>query len=361
MLLHSILLKTKLKLHFVFTNLKMEKKGQITIKDIAKELGISPSTVSRALKNHPDIGLKTREAVHELALKHHYKPNTVALSLRSSKTHTIGVVIPEVVHFFFSSVISGIEHAANEAGYNVMICQSDEDAEREVTSLKTLTSSRVDGILASIAKTTTNFAHYRELIDERMPLVFFDRAIREIPADKVIIDDFKGAFEAVEHLISRGCKKIIHLGAPLNLIIGQRRREGYIDALKRYNLAHDESLIYKCDSREEALVTMEEIIKSGIGFDGVFAVNDLTASGVLRVLKHYGINVPGDVKVVGFSDGIVANVTDPMLTTVDQHGFEMGVEATRLLLGRILGSIDNYSPVTRIIPTDLIIRESTGG
>jgi DNA-binding LacI/PurR family transcriptional regulator len=338
----------------------MEKKGQITIKDIAKELGISPSTVSRALKNHPDIGIKTREAVHELAMKHHYKPNTVALSLRSSKTHTIGVVIPEVVHFFFSSVISGIEHAANEAGYNVMICQSDEDAEREVTSIKTLTSSRVDGIMASVAKTATNFSHYKELLDDNMPLVFFDRAIREIPADKVIIDDYKGAFEAVEHLISRGCKKIIHLSAPQNLIIGQRRREGYIDALKRYNLVPDESLMYKCDSREQALEVMEDIIKSGMKFDGVFAVNDLTASGVLRVLKRNGLKVPDDIKVVGFSDGIVANVTDPMLTTVDQHGFEMGVEATRLLLGRIHGTIDNYSPVTKVIPTELVIRESTG-
>jgi LacI family transcriptional regulator len=284
-------------------------------------LGISPSTVSRALKNHTDIGIKTREAVHELAKKHHYKPNTVALSLRSSKTRTIGVVIPQVVHFFFSSVISGIEHAANEAGYNVMICQSDEDAEREITSIKTLTSSRVDGILASVAKTTTDFSHYAELLEEQIPLVLFDRAIREIAVDKVIIDDYKGAFEAVEHLISKGCKKIIHLGAPQNLIIGQRRREGYIDALKKYNLQVDESLMYKCDSREEALEVMEEILQKGVKFDGVFAVNDLTASGVLRVLKRHGLRIPEDIKVVGFSDGIVANVTDPTLTTVDQHGF----------------------------------------
>jgi len=167
----------------------MERKSQITIKDIARELGISPSTVSRAMKNHPDISQKTKDSVRDLAEKYHYKPNAVALSLRSSKTHMIGVVIPKVVHFFFSSVISGIEHVANDAGYNVLICQSDENEEREITSIQTLTSSRVDGILASVSKDTTDFTHFKELLENNIPLVFFDRAVSEVNTDKVIIDD----------------------------------------------------------------------------------------------------------------------------------------------------------------------------
>lgn len=338
----------------------MERKGQITIKDIARELGISPSTVSRALKNHPDISAKTKTAVHELANKYHYKPNAVALSLRSSKTHMIGVVIPNIVHYFFSSVISGIEHVANEAGYNVMICQSDENEEREITSIQTLTSSRVDGILASVSKDTTDFRHYRELVDNNLPLVFFDRAIKEINTDKVIIDDVKGAYIATEHLLKMGCKRIVHLAAPQNLQIGQRRKEGYIKALKEYGILVDEKLIRKCDSRKEAIQVMKEVLDEGIKPDGVFAVNDLTATGVLRVLKDYNLQVPRDVKVVGFSDGFVANVTDPTLTTVDQHGFEMGKEAAQLLLNRITKEVDNYSPITKVIPTDLIIRESSG-
>lgn len=338
----------------------MERKGQITIKDIARELNISPSTVSRALKNHPDISSKTKEAVHALANKYNYKPNAVALSLRSSKTHMIGVIIPRVVHFFFSSVISGIEHICNEAGYNVMICQSDENEEREITSLQTLTSARVDGVLASVAKETTDFTHYKELIDNKTPLVFFDRAATEVQTDKVIIDDVNGAFMATEHLIQCGCKKIIHLGAPQNLLIGQRRKEGYIKALNKYNIPVDESLIYKCDSREEALEIMDEIYSKGINPDGVFAVNDLTATGVLKKVKQHGFKVPEDVKVVGFSDGFVANVTDPTLTTIDQHGYEMGIQAAQLLLQRINETIDNYSPVTKVIATNMIKRESTG-
>ncbi len=338
----------------------MERKGPITIKDIARELSISPSTVSRALKNHPDISSKTKEAVHELAKKYHYKPNALALSLRSSKTHMIGVIIPNLVHYFFSTVISGIEHVCNEAGYNVMICQSNENEEREITSTQTLSSSRVDGLLASVSKDTTDFSHFRELIDNNVPLVFFDRAIQELKTDKVIIDDINGAFIATEHLIQEGCKKIIHLAAPQNLLIGQRRKEGYIKALKHYGLPVDENLIFKCDSRDEALKIMPQIFDSGIKPDGIFAVNDLTATGVLKVVKKYGFHIPDDIKVVGFSDGFVAHVTDPTLTTIDQHGFEMGKQAAQLLLDRINETIDNYSPVTKVIPTNLIKRESTG-
>jgi LacI family transcriptional regulator len=337
----------------------MKKKGPITIKDIARELNISPSTVSRALKNHPDISQATKDAVNELAKEYHYKPNSLALSLRSQKTYTIGVVIPKVVHFFFSSVISGIEEVANEYGYHVMICQSDENEERERKSVETLVSTRVEGILASVSKNTENISHFTELVDDKLPLVFFDRALRDVLTDKVLIDDVQGAFIATEHLIQKGCKKIIHLSAPESLLIGQRRIEGYKKALEKYYIPIDDSLIYKCDSRDEALIVMDNICRQGIEFDGVFAVNDLTATGVLRALKNNGLMVPKEVKVVGFSDGFVANVTDPTLTTIDQHGYEMGKVSARLLLDRINGTLPNYSPVTKIIPVNLIERESS--
>jgi LacI family transcriptional regulator len=271
----------------------------------------------------------------------------------------IAVVIPNIVHFFFSSVISGIEHVCNDAGYNVMICQSDESEDREKTSLQTLVSSRVDGILVSVSKNTNDFSPFREII-ESVPLVCFDRTIKDINTDKVIIDDVKGAFIATEHLIKEGCKKIIHLAAPQNLLIGQRRKEGYIKALKQYGLPVDESLIIKCDNRDDAIDIMRNICKNKINPDGIFCVNDLTASGVLKVIKEFGRNVPDDIKVVGFSDGFVAGVTDPTLTTIDQHGFDMGKQAAQLLLDRINNVINNYSPVTKVIPVNLIKRESTG-
>ncbi len=337
----------------------MDKRGSITIKDIARELGISPSTVSRALKNHPDISKKTCDAVQELAAKYHYKPNAVALSLRSRRTNMIGVLIPGLVHYFFSSVISGIEHVANDLGYSVLICQSDEEVEREVAGLQTLTNARVDGVLVSVSKNTTDFNPLQQLVDNHIPLVFFDRAARSIRADKVVIDDVKGAMIATEHLIQQGCKKIVHLAASDILDIGVKRKEGYKRALAKYNIPYDEQLVFTCDSREEALVTMQTILDQGIVPDGVFAVNDLTATGALKILKQNGYKIPEQVKVVGFSDGFAATVVEPALTTIDQHGFEIGMEAARLLIQRINGEVQNYSPVTKVIPVNLIERGST--
>ncbi len=331
----------------------------VTLKDIARELGISPSTVSRALKDHPDISPQTKNQVRELVEKMKYKPNAVALSLRSRKTNIIGVIVPEMVHHFFSSVISGIEEEAIKAGYNVMIFQSNESYEREVLNVQALLASRVDGVLVSLSKTTKKFSHFNELMDNEIPLVLFDRVCDELETDKVIVDDFNGAFVAVEYLIKTGCRRIAHFAAPQNLKIGYLRQRGYISALEKNGITVDDTLIVKCDTHNAALETTPIIMALTNPPDAIFAVNDLTATGVLKVLKRLNKRVPEDISVVGFTDGLVSTVTDPPMTTVSQHGFEMGQIAAKILLRRIETGIENFKPITEVIKTDLVIREST--
>lgn len=335
------------------------KAHNVTIKDIARELGVSPSTVSRALKDHPDISPETKRQVRELVEKLKYKPNAVALSLRSRKTNIIGVIVPEMVHHFFSSVISGIEETAMAGGYNVMIFQSNEDYEREVLNVQSLISSRVDGALVSIAKTSLKFGHFRELMDNDIPLVFFDRVCDDLETDKVVVDDFNGAFTAVEYLIKTGCKRIAHFAAPQHLLIGYQRQRGYITALEKNGIKVDYDLIVKCDTHDEALEITPKVMKSSNPPDAIFAVNDLTATGILKALKRMELKVPDDISVAGFTDGLVSTVTDPPLTTVSQHGFELGKKAAEILLDRMQSGFEIKKPVLEVIPTELVVREST--
>ena len=222
------------------------KYNQVTIKDIARELGISPSTVSRALKDHPDISPQTKKAVNELAEKLNYQPNIVALSLRQSKTNTLGVIIPELVHFFFSTVISGIEDVAYSAGYNVIITQSNESLQREKTDIKALFNSRVDGMLISVSRETNTFEHIEGILAKGVPMVFFDRVYENANSSMVIVDDLSGAKEATHHLIDQGCKRIAHLEGPPNLGITKQRLEGYIQALNDANIPINQELIVSC-------------------------------------------------------------------------------------------------------------------
>lgn len=335
------------------------KPHNVTIKDIARELGVSPSTVSRALKDHPDISPETKRLVRELVEKLKYKPNAIALSLRSRKTNIIGVIVPEMVHHFFSSVISGIEEAAMASGYNVMIFQSNEDYDREVLNVQSLISSRVDGALVSISKTSKKFSHFRELMDNDIPLVLFDRVCDELETDKVIVDDFNGAFTIVEYLIKTGCKRIAHFAAPQHMQIGYQRQRGYITALEKNGLEVDYDIIVKCDTHEEALEMTPKIMNRLNPPDAIFAVNDITATGILQGLKKLNLRVPDDISVGGFTDGLVSTVTDPPLTTVSQHGFELGKRAAEILLDRIQSGIEIKKPVTEVIPTELVVREST--
>lgn len=333
---------------------------QTTIKDIAKVLGISPSTVSRALKDHPDISPKTKEKVKKLAEQLQYRPNAIALSLKHSKSFTIGLIIPEIIHHFFSSIISGVSDVAYASGYKVMITQSNESYEREVADAQALLASRVDGVLISVSKETTNYEHLKNLEKNGIPMVFFDRAVESISTDKIVVDDVNGAFQAVTHLIEQGCKNIMHLAAPAHLLISKNRLEGYKRALNKANIPFNENLIVQCDTYNGSIERIENLIKTKeIEFDGVFAVNDATAIGAMRGIKNAGLKVPDDVKVVGFTNGLISLMTEPQLSTIEQHGFEMGQIAARILLNRIDNQDEFYIPETRVLKTELVIRESS--
>jgi LacI family transcriptional regulator len=338
--------------------------NQVTIKDIARELGISPSTVSRALKNHPDISAETKKAVHELAEKLNYQPNIVALSLRHSKTNTIGVIIPEIVHYFFSTVISGIESVAYEAGYNVILTQSNESAQREATDLRALFNSRVDGMLISISRETKQYDHIENILTKDVPVVFFDRWYDNPRTSKVLVDDYEGAYEAVKHLISQGCKRIAHLEAVPGLSISEDRKRGYVDALKDHGHVIDEQLTVICPSGslEDGQRAAEKLLSLKNPPDGIFANNDLLAFGAMQVIKKKGLKIPDDIAMMGYSNWFFSALMDPPLSSVHQPGFEMGQEAARLLIRQIeLKGKDNaeVKPEKKILKTHLVIRESS--
>ncbi len=332
--------------------------GQITIKDIARQLGVSPSTVSRALKDHPDISTSTKKAINDLAEKLNYSPDPIALSLKSRKSNIIGVIVPEIVHYFFSTVIHGIEDIANLSGYNVMICESAESFDREVKNIDALLSSRVDGILISLTKETRIFNHFLKVQNAGIPLVFFDRVPNAIDTDKVIVDDEAGSFEAVEHLIKIGCKRIVHLSAPEHLEISKNRKNGYLRALRTHNIQVDPNLIVKCDVIEDAKKIVPELLSKLPRPDGFFAVNDLTAAETLKIVKKYGYSVPEDIAIIGFTNGQIAMLTDPALSSVEQHGREIGENAARLLIDRLTKK-ETYPSITKVIETQLVKRESS--
>jgi len=338
--------------------------NQVTIKDIARELGISPSTVSRALKDHPDISAETKKAVNELADRLNYQPNIVALSLRQKKTNTIGVIIPEIVNTFFSTVISGIQDVAYEAGYNVILAQSNESYQREVTDMKALFNSRVDGMLLSLSRETTNFDHIESIISKGVPIVLYDRFYNNPNMNKVIVDDYVGAKQAVLHLIDQGCKRIAHLEGAPNLIISKDRLRGYQDALSESNLEIRENYTIVCpnNSFEEGQRAAQKLLSLPHPPDAIFASNDPMAMGAILAIKEKGLSIPDDVAVVGFSNYFFAQITDPSLTSVDQPGFEMGQEAARLLIRQIEAKDkeqDDLAPETKVLKTKLIIRNSS--
>ncbi len=330
---------------------------QITIKDIAKQLGISASTVSRALQDHKDISEETKHRVKALAKEMHYQPNAIALSLQRSKSNVIGIIVPQIVHHFFSTVISGIEEYAGKSGYNVIICQSNESPEREKNNTQTLISSRVAGIIVSSTKYTEQYAHFNNVTDSNIPMVFFDRIIHELDTDRVVIDDYKAAYDATEYLIKTGCKHIVHFSGPENLKISAKRMWGFRDALKRNGIPFKEEYVIKADNIYEGEKETEKLIVNKKLPEGIFAVNDETAAGALNALKKHNIAIPDEVSVMGFTNGLVSTITIPTLSTVEQNGYMMGFKSAELLIKRIENP--DLPHVNEIIPTKLILREST--
>ena len=335
------------------------KSHPVTIKDIARELGVSPSTVSRALKDHPDISEETRRHVRELADRLKYKPNAIALSLKNRKSNVVGVIIPQIVHYFFSSVISGIDEVATKYGYSVMIAQSNELFDKEVEAMAALADGRIDGLLISISKETVKYDHLRQFKEEGIEIVFFDRVPDDFKSDSVVIDDFQGALKAVQHLIDGGHKRILHLAGPQTRLIGRKRLKGYLQALENNRIPFDEKLVVPCDSFDSALKIMPELVNSGLQFDAVFTVNDFTAAGVIQSLKKLGKHVPEDIAVVGYGDDDIAKMIDPTLTTIRQPGKEMGIRAMEMLHKRLSSIEENSEIVSEVLQAELVKRNSS--
>ncbi len=336
------------------------KKKPATIKDIAREIGVSPSTVSRALNDHPAISAATKVRIKAKAKELKYEPNIVALSLKNKSTKTIGVVIPELIHFFFSSVISGIEEVAYDNGYTVMVCQSKESHDKEVKDVMALLAHRVDGLLISQAKEILNNEHYDEIQRRGVPLVFFDRMPSGVKAPSIIIDDEKSAQEATQHLIDRGCQSIVHLGNNLNMPISMARLKGYKQALIESGMDVIEDFVFDCPSsvQNDSYTQILALLENGAKFDGLFASNDLLAIGAIKALKQFGLSIPNDVAVVGFSNWNFCDMVDPPLSSVDQPGSEMGRQAMKRLLRMIAEDEENANDVM-VLDTSLIIRKSS--
>ncbi len=336
------------------------KKHMATIVDIAKALNISKSTVSRALREHSDINPQTREAVLKKARQLDYQPNQLAQSLVKSKSNTIGIIVPEFLTYFFPTIIMGAQEVAAKAGYNVIICQSQETFKTEVANAQVLLSNRVEGVLISMTKDTKNFEHFKTFERHGIPVVFFNRVCEEMNTPRVLVDDYNGAFMAVEHLIKNGYKNIAHIGGPSILRISHNRLNGYKDALKKHKLKIKDELITHCDlSKDAARACAEKLLSLKNRPDAVFCVNDPAAIQLMLVAKNMGIKIPEKLGVVGFSNDPISAVIDPALTTIEQPVADIGRTAMRLLLENIQKGIEGFKPVTKSLKTNLIERQSS--
>ncbi|PWG05754.1 LacI family DNA-binding transcriptional regulator [Polaribacter aquimarinus] len=335
----------------------------VTLKQIAEELGISITTVSKALKEYPDVSKKTRKLVRETASMLNYKPNSFAVNLRTKESKTIGLIIPEIVHHFFSSVIKGIISQAEKKGYLVITLQSNESYELEKKQIDLLLSKRVDGILISLANGTGDFKHITEVIEQETPIVMFDKIAKTVKCSKVIIDDRKAAYKATQHLINIGCKRIAHFRGPLLPQNSIDRFLGYKQALIDNNLSYDASLVYLLNdmSFEEGKFYANQLLKDHKDVDGIFINTDLVAIGAISEFNKKGIKVPEQINVIGFSNWFMASVISPSLTTVNQPGFQMGKKAFKILYKEIKDrkKRKNISYNEVILETDLIFRDST--
>ena len=340
----------------------MEEKAPMTMKDIAREFGISVATVSRALKDSPRISEERRKAIQQYAREHNFYPNVIGEALRHSRVmplRLIGVIVPEFTHYYFSSILTGIEEAATARGYRIMVALSGEQHEREVSICESFRRSKVCGVIVSQAKDTKNYEHYQKLIDAGIPIVFYDRICTGVNASRVVVDDYMGAYNAVTHLIETGCKRIAYYGGPMQLEISKNRFIGYKDALLKHGLKVDEEIIRVCDNRADAEALTPEILALEHRPDGFFAVNDDTAIGILYTAKRVGFRVPEDISICGFTNGQRAVACDPMLTTVEQRGHRVGEEAATILMDKVEGLSPMDKVEKRIVRTRLVIRGTT--
>ncbi|MEJ7740736.1 MAG: LacI family DNA-binding transcriptional regulator [Chitinophagaceae bacterium] len=333
---------------------------QLTLKDIAKELNTSITTVSRALNDHPSISQKMKKRVIDLAKELDYHPNPIAVSLLKSRSYTIGVIIPEIAHNFFSIVMGGIEDTAIQAGYNVMFCLSKESLEREINVINTLIYSRIDGLLIAPTKETTSYKHFEAVLKKRIPLIFFDRYCADVPVSKVLVDDYNGAFKAVSHLIATGCKRIAHIAGPENLSNSKQRLLGYLDALKKFNMLFDSDLLINCDlTKESALECTRRLIGLTHLPDAIFTYNSSIAFEGMVMVKDRGLKIPRDIAFVGFANEPIISYIEPQLTTIIQPAYQIGQEAAKLFFDQANSTQEPFIPQTKILESQLVIRSSS--
>ncbi|WP_194976562.1 LacI family DNA-binding transcriptional regulator [Aquiflexum lacus] len=336
------------------------KKGKATIHDIAEKLNITASTVSRALNDNPRISEKTKKQVIKMAKQLNYQPNHIASALRSGKSKLIGVLVPTANRNFFSSVVRGIEEIANTLDYKVIISQSYDGYKKEVDTVEALLNARVDGIIASIAKNTEIFDHFKKVLDKGIPLVLFDRVTNELEVSQVVIDDYLGAYQVVDHLIKGGCTRIVHFTSPKKINIYKDRLRGYEDALRDHGIPFDPELVQESNLQlEDGRNSMENIIQKSISFDAVFSSSDYAAMGAMQVLKEEGFKIPEQVMLAGFGNEPFTSFTDPPITTVDQKSISMGNVTAETFFSLLNNGKKDDVPQKTVLKPELIIRKST--
>ncbi|WP_396168276.1 LacI family DNA-binding transcriptional regulator [Flavobacterium sp.] len=336
-------------------------KTKATLKQIAKELGVSVSTVSKALNDSPEISDPTKIRVQEYAKLKNYKPNIIGLNLKNRSTKTIGVIIPNILNSFFAKVFTGIEKVADEKGYKVITCISNESLEKEIGVLEMLSNGTIDGFLLSISKEAQKaqkFDHFKSIINEGTPIVMFDRIADEVNCDKVIVDDFDSAINATNHLIDTGCKNIALFSTIKQLSVSNLRSQGFYKAFEQKGLKVNEDLIILTDNIEEFDEKIQGFFDANL-VDGVFALDEHTSVSTMKIALKKGMKIPEDLSIIGFADGVWSRRMTPSLSTVSQHGPEIGEEAVKMLIEKLESKEENYTHRTVVIKTELRQRDST--
>ena len=338
-------------------------KSKATLKQIAKELHVSVSTVSKALNDSPEISEQTKTKIQEYAKLKNYKPNIIGLNLKNRKTKTIGVIIPNILNSFFAKVFTGIEKIADEKGYNVITCISNESIEKEIHTLDMLSNGTIDGFILSIseeAQKLQEFGHFNEIINDGTPIVMFDRISDQVDCDKVIVDDFDSSTDATQHLINLGCKKIALFSAIDNLSVGKLRAQGYFKALEKNKIKRNDDLIVLTDSEADFDEKVKALFENS-KIDGIFALDEHTSVSAIKLGLKNGYKIPENLSIIGFADGVWSRRLTPSLSTVSQHGPEIGEAAAKLLIERLENNNDEEKQTfkTTVVKTELRQREST--
>jgi LacI family transcriptional regulator len=338
----------------------MNKEKEVTIYDLAEKLNISVATVSRALKDDPVVSKKTKKKIFDLAEEMGYRSNHFARNLRNQRTDTIGVIVPRLNSYFMSTVIAGIERVANSQGYNLIISQSSESAEKEVMSARTMFNNRVDGLLVSLAYDTENINHFSAFFKREVPVLFFDRVVEHENVTNVCIDNRRAAYEATLHLVDQGCRHILHITAPSKRNVYTDRLAGYKTALLESGLPFTEDMVLRNNlSQEAGYAAAEKILQMDQRPDGVFVANDNCAVGCMLGLKKKGIAIPADIAFAGFNNDPMSTVIEPNLTTINYPGYEMGEVAAHHLINHLNGAAPITATNTILLRSELIIRDSS--